>query len=389
MIRTGVCVIAVVLIWVCVFAWASGLDWRTPFMTRTGIDLPAADFHIVTGSGANGVQDLAIEGPGDDGSALQTARIGVRAEDFPILRYSFENFPRTLELSFVFRRADAPDEVQAITVPWPGDGECVVDMRRFPAWHGEIIELGFAQFATGQLVPASIAFRPFRLRSVQLSSLSWAGAVLAVRAGWFGYTPWALASINALDSESAASLPLLGTTVTGSALALLVASIGLRWRKQRALRAAVMLVAATWLLFDAHWLRDLAAKHRLTESLYAQRTPAERERLAPNEDLTFIAAQTRDWLTLQHITSRVFVAADTSHNFFRMMYLLLPHNVAALFYLGDAPLPADTLILLYGTKQWIYDAEHGAILGRGRAYQVVPVFGSGGAQLYRTVSATP
>jgi hypothetical protein len=387
MIRSGICAIAVVLIWVCAFGWASGLGWRTPLAARERIDLPAGDFHIVTGSGAAGERNLAVDGPGDDGSALQTARIGVNAGDFPILRYTFENFPRTLELSLVFRRAAAPDEVQAITVPWPGDGQRVVDMRRFPAWRGQIIELGFAQFATGQLVPASVAFQPFRLRSVQLSSLSWTGAMLALCTDWFGYTPWALASINALGSETTAPLPLLGTAVTGATLALVAAAIGLRWRKQRALHAAVMLGAATWVLLDVDWLHDLAAKHRLTESLYAQRTQAERERLAPNEDLTFIAGQTRDWLALQHVTSRVFVAADTSHNFFRMMYLLLPHNVAALFYLGDAPLPVDTLILLYGSKQWIYDAEHGAILGRGRVYPVVPVFGSGGAQLYRTVSA--
>ena len=134
MIRTLLGAVAVVVLWLCALGWMRGLDWRTPWLPSSRVDLPAPDFQVVTGTGELQASALLIAAAGDDGSSLQTVRIGVRAEDFPILRYRFDNFPRTLELSLIFRRDDAPTEVQAFTVPWPGDGERTIDLRAFPAW---------------------------------------------------------------------------------------------------------------------------------------------------------------------------------------------------------------------------------------------------------------
>jgi hypothetical protein len=387
-IRTLVCAVAIVALWLCALGWVCELDWRTPWLPGSRVDLPARDFQVVTGTGELEAGALRIATTGDDGSTLQTAHIGVRAVDFPILRYRFDHFPRTLELSLIFRRDDASAEVQAFTVPWPGDGERTIDLRAFPAWHGQIIELGFAQFATGQLVPASVAFAPFALDGVELSSLSWSGVLAALRTDWFGYTPWALAAVNNLGRGSALP-PMLA--VPGALLLAIGVAVLAMWRlRRRFWRPLIVAIVAAWLVLDVFWLQNLSAKHALTDTLYARKSWEERERLAPAEDLTFIAEQTRNWLALQHVSSRILVAADTSHNFFRVIYLLLPHNAAALFDMGNAPVPADTLILLFGNnKQWMYDATHGAIFGRGRIYPVEPVYGSGGAQVYRTKSAAP
>jgi hypothetical protein len=387
-IRTLVCAVAVLALWLCALGWVCGLDWHTAVLPSTRVELPARDFQVVSGTGELAANGLRIAAAGDDGSTLQTIHIGVRAEDFPILRYRFGSFPRTLELSLIFRRDDATAEVQAFTVPWPGDGERTIDLRTFPAWHGQIIELGFAQFATGQLVPASVAFAPFALDRVELSSLSWAGVLEALRTDWFGYTPWALAAVNNLGRGSA--LPLNAAVPASLLLALGAVALLTWWPRRRLLRPLMVAIVAAWLVLDLFWLQNLSAKQALTGTLYARKSWEERERLAPAEDLTFIAEQTRNWLALEHVSSRILVAADTSHNFFRVIYLLLPHNAAALFDIGDAPVPADTLILLFGNnKQWMYDADHGAIYGRGRVYPVEPVYGSGGAQVYRTKSAAP
>jgi len=387
-IRALVCAVAIVVLCLCALGWILGLNWRTPWVPGSRVDLPARDFQVVTGTGELQASALRIAAAGDDGSTLQTVRIGIRAEDFPILRYRFDDFPRTLELSLIFRRDDAPAEVQAFTVPWPGDGERTIDLRALPAWHGQIIELGFAQFATGQLVPASVAFAPFVLDRVELSSLSWSGVLGALRTDWFGYTPWALAAVNNLGRGSA--LPPVAAVPGALLLALGVVALATRRRRRHLRRAVMVAIVAAWLVLDVFWLQDLTAKHALTDALYARKSWEERERLAPAEDLTFIAEQTRNWLALEHVSSRILVAADTSHNFFRVIYLLLPHNAAALFDIGDAPVPADTLILLFGNnKQWMYDAERSAIFGRGRVYPVEPVYGSGGAQVYRTKSAAP
>ena len=388
MIWRSLCATAGILVLVGLFAAATGLDWHAPLLPRERVALPADDFRIITGTGTVSADALAVTAAGDEGSALQTASVGVRAENLPILSYTFEHFPRTLELSLVFRRADAPGEVQAVTIPWPGDGATAVDLRRFPAWHGEITELGFGQFATGQLVPGSVAFAPFRLRSAQLSSPSWSGAWRTQCSDWFGYRPWALSSINSLNSAAAVvAQPVIAVVAVLVFMAAVVAA-GARWRR-RSLWAAALAAAGGWILLDGWWLHNFASKHALTETLYARRSPNERERLAPGEDLTFIAMQTRDWLAAQHESSRLLVAADTAHNFFRLIYLLLPHDTAALYYVGGAQVPAGTLILLYGSSQWEYDAAAGVIRGQGGAWPVVPVYSSGGARLYRATGAPP
>ena len=150
-----------------------------------------------------GVEDdtaLRIGAIGDDGNALQSIALdGLRAEDFSTLRYRFEGFPRTLELSLVFRRADAPDDVQVVTVPWPGDGWRSLNLHQVPGWHGQITELGFAENATPQVVPESVAFRPFRFDGAELWSPSWRGRFAALYTSWFGYTPWTLLSRILLD----------------------------------------------------------------------------------------------------------------------------------------------------------------------------------------------
>jgi len=388
MIRRIACAAAIVAIWAGLFGWAAGLQWHTPLWSRATLTVAGRDFHAVMGVAAEDADGLRVSEAGNDGSALQTTQLDVRAENFPLLRYRFQDFPRTLELSLLFRRADAPADVHAVTLPWPGDGWCTVDLRGVSAWHGQIIELGFAQFATGQLVPASVAFQPFRFDAAELTPASWAGVLAAQRTIWFGYAPWALRAINALGHQLDAipALPLAGLAAACSVLALGAVALILRWTKRRILHTALMTAALLWAALDLCWLQDLHAKHALTETLYAGKTWDERERLAPNEDLTFVASQAREWLAAHATGQRVLVAADTSYIFFRLLYELLPQNAGALFYAFDAALPKNSLIVLYGDSQWRYYPDSHSINGRGRTFAVEPVFSSGGARIYRTRS---
>ena len=191
MTRRGVCAIAVVLIWVCAFAWVSGLDWRTPFTAREHVVLSAGDFYIVTGTGTAGARGLTIDGPGSDGGALQIAGIG------------------------------------------------------------------------------------------------------------------------------------------------------------------------------------------------GQKSPEEHARLAPDEDLAFTASRTRVWLSAQPYGQRVFVAADTAYEYFRLIYLLLPRNAAALFYVGDAVLPHGE------DKQWKYYPELGLLNGRDKSHLVGPAFTDSGVRIFRVTGEKP
>jgi hypothetical protein len=338
------------------------------------------------GAGAEDGDALHIGAIGDDGNSMQVHALDhLRARDFPILRYRFEGFPRTLELALIFRRADEPGDVHAISVPWPGPGTRAVDLRSVDEWRGDIIEIGFAEFATGQLVPASEGFRPFRFDSAQLCSLSWRDGLMALRAAWFGYRPWALMSISALVSDrgtSGTGSPLLAL-IALAALGVLVLALALRWPWRYVLGRVALLGALLWFALDMRWLADLSARHSLTERVYAGRPWEERQRLQPDENVAQIAESVRGWLGGNPSAQRLLVEADSDYVYLRLMYLLLPRNVGLLQRLNSATPPPDTLILLYASSHWVYDAAHGVLRGAAKSFPVDPVFEAVDAHLYR------
>lgn len=392
MIRRIACAIVLALVWILVLGWAAGLSWNTPLQPARSKTLAGDAFRVVLGAGVQDEGALRIGAVGDDGNALQSIALdGIRAADYPILRYRFEGFPRTLELSLVFRRADAPQDVHSITIPWPGAGARTVDLRKLPEWRGEIVEVGFVEYATAQLVPPSVAFAPFRFDRIELASPSWRGGLAALYTSWFAYAPWGLRAINTLVSANAvfgAASP-MPALVLGMSISVLVLALFLRWPWRRMLRGAGVAAVVLWLGLDARWLRDFDARHALTEHLYSGKDWDERLRLLPDQDLAFMAAQVGNWLDSQPPGQRLLVAADSNYAFLRLIYLLLPHDAALLQLAGDAPLPPGSLILLYASSQWRYDGTREAIVGGSHAYPADPVFESGLAHVYRLRSGAP
>ena len=392
MIRRVACAAALALVWIVVLGLAGGLSWNTPLTPARTKVLRGDAFRVVLGAGVQDAGTLRVGAIGDDGNALQSTVLdGIRAAAYPILRYRFDGFPQTLELSLVFRRADSPQDVHSITIPWPGSGWQTVDLRELPAWRGDIVELGFVEYATAQLVPPSVAFVPFRFDRVELAALSWRGGLGALYTAWFAYVPWALQSVSALVPDratfgTASPVPAL---VPGMLLSVLVLAAILRWPWRRALRGAGIAALVLWAGLDMRWLRDLAARHALTEHLYADKTWGERQHLLPDQDLAFMASQVGGWLDSQPPGQRLLVAADSNYAFLRLIYLLLPHDVALLQLAGAAPLPPGSLVLLYASSQWRYDEARGAIVGARRDYPADPVFESGLAHVYRLRSSAP
>jgi hypothetical protein len=391
-IRRVGCAVALALAWIVVLGWAAGMSWRTPLRPASTRSFAGETFRVVLGAGVQDDGALRVGAVGGDGNALQSVTLGgIRAADYPFLSYRFEDFPRTLELSLVFRRADSAQDVHSITIPWPGAGWRTVDLRRLPEWRGDIVELGFAEYATAQLVPPSVAFAPFRFDRVELASPSWRGGVSALHTAWFAYLPWALQSISALVPDratfgTASPVPAL---VAGVLLSALVLAVLLRWPWRRTLRAAGIAAALLWMALDARWLHDFNARHALTEHLYAGKSWDDRLQLLPDQDLAFMAAQVGDWLDSQPAGQRLLVAADSNYAFLRLIYLLLPHDVALLQLAGAAALPPDSLVLLYASTRWRYDPQRGAIVGGLRDYPADPVFESGLVHVYRLRSGSP
>ena len=182
--------------------------------------------------------------------------------------------------------------MQTLALPYH-DGAVTVDLHAMtPAWRGEITELGFAEYATAQLVPPSIAFRPFRLLQARLDSPAWSALPRMLRHAWFGYQPWSLASINVVGTatDPNASMP---ATCWSSARCCPRRLPLLRWSRPQSLRAALVAGAPAWVALGSALARRPSSKHQLTESIYAGKSWQERARLQPDEDIAGFAQLAR------------------------------------------------------------------------------------------------
>jgi len=387
--RSLLLALALIAVWLLVLGTAAGVPWSAPLSARATTSLNGQDFRPLVGAGVEDGTALGIGAIATDGYALQTTSLDrLRAADLPILRYHFEDFPRTLELVLVFRRADAPEDVQTVALPWHGDGGVAFDLRTATeAWRGEIIELGFAEYATSQLVPPSIAFRPFRLVSARLQSPAWNAAPALLRSGWLGYRPWSQAAVNAVaqGAEGATSMPLTLALGAGMTFAVL-AWLRREWRGQL-LRLALVLAALAWVVLDLRGLDDLWAKHSLTTSIYSGKSWQERARLQPDEDVAGFAQLARQQSSSPGAGQRVLVASDSVYKMLRLIYFLLPLNTAPLeTAIADASpssFPADTLIVICADTSWQYDGAASMLRSGAKAVPVTPLFVGGELGIYR------
>jgi len=287
----------------------------------------------------------------------------------------------------VFRRADAPDDVQSVLLPWPRSGTATVDVRRLTGeWRGEIIEIGFAESATAQLVPPSVAFRPFRLVRLQLASPAWNELPRLLWSNWFGYEPWSQSSINAVGSALGdnASMPLV--LVIAALLTLAIIALFLGSSPRRLAAGALIAGAAIWVTLDLRWLDQLFARHGLAQTLYSGKSWQERARLQPDENIAAYADLARQQLR-DIAAQRVLVASDSTYTLLRLIYFLLPANVVPLeTALETTPVdawPADLAIVLCASRQWSYD-EADASLHRGaQRVPATPVFIGSDVRIYR------
>ncbi|MEP6940490.1 MAG: hypothetical protein ABI846_12070 [Rudaea sp.] len=389
MIRGVVFAIALVAIWLGVFALTAGLPWDAPLNSGKRLTLEGRDFLVRSGTGKLGARGLEISAFGADGTALQTARLGrARSEQTPILRYRISDFPKTLELALIFRRSDAPEDVQSISLPAPILPEAAVDLTRLPQWHGEILEVGFAEYAAGQVVaPDNAQFAPFRIERVSLQARSWSEIFPRLLSDWFGYRPWALLSISALGPQLE-TLPTSSMTVAigiGGVLSLLAGWLTLGWSKRRLLQASCVTALGAWLLLDLRWLDDFLSKHRVIETLYADKSWEERAKIQPDDD-TLRAAAELSKFAAEVGAKRILVTGDSQYTTLRLVYFLLPLNAAPMVsVLAASPggiVPADTLIAVLGNDAK-YDAEKHSLQVAATTLSVVPVHEQGALRVYR------
>lgn len=355
-------VLAVLASWSILLLWAARIEFGSPFFAAEQREFPGDDFTAVFGAGTADSDRLRVTSASADFTSLQSlAPADLDAASFPTLRYRFQNFPRTLELSLVFRSTESAEDI-AISLPWPGEGTNTFDLSQIPQWQGHIVELGFAEFPVAQLVPPSEGFRPFELVEAGLWSRSWRGDLAALSTDWLGAWSWTQRSVHALgrdtDTPRARSLLLCVAIALGVALAWLALLIG--WRTPTFATAGLGVAIAAWLALDIVWQAGLWGRLQTTRAVYAPLDWSEREHTVADTEVVAAADDLKTMLSGEAASSRILVYADGNNGYelLRFVWHALPLNVAVYAYasfVGGA-LPERTLIVFYRSDAWRTDA---------------------------------
>jgi hypothetical protein len=367
--RRALFALAIVLSAAAILLWAAGVEWSSPFSTDQVRHWNGSDFRVVMGGAAQDEDRLRIGAVGDSRTALQSVALnGLEASEYQILRYRFEQFPHTLELSLVFRQADE-DDVTVVSLPWPGDSEAVFDLGSVPEWKGRIVELAFAEYPTPQVVPPMQGFRPFTLVDAALSARSWRGDLAALMTDWLGYWPWSQRSVHALgrDTDTPRAQSLVLSIVLLIAVIAFWSALLLKLRGVHLLQVVTALAIGGWLLLDLQWHAGLRWRYSATTDLYAAYDWPQREQHAADSDILASAVDIKAALRDLPENTRVLVHSDSAFSLLRMIYHLLPMNVAvfaqAMEAAGASPLPNGTFIIIYQAEDWTYDAARRVLRG--------------------------
>ena len=378
--------------WLLLLVLAAGASLHGPLQPERRLRHTGSEFAVIAGAGA-GIEgerllDIAAIGSGRMGVQSLTFEQPIDARAFTLLRYRWRAFPRTLELSFMFRRTDAPGDVHTITLPPAGRFPAYFDLSDVPAWDGSISEIGFAQYPTAQLVPDDVAIDPFALAEVELWTPSWRGSLGALATDWLAYRPWALMSISALGPDAPwphkpSAVVVLVIGLTGTAL-LVRALPGRRVHGLGALLCVALAIA--WVLLDLRWLREFEQRHALTRQIHGGHSWAERALLVPDRPLAAAADRVRALHANVAGAPRLLVAADNPYSTLRLAYHLLPLNAAPAAALASqrraAGFGAPTWLIAYEASTWTHDEATGVLAGPGVELHAQSLFDDGALRVY-------
>ncbi len=365
--RNWVFAIAVVSSWALLAAWAAGLHWSEPLFAQNRLSFDGNRFRPVIGSGDAHDAHLRVSAVGPHATNLQSiAGLHLRASDFSLLRYQFADLPRTLEVSFVFRRTDQPDDVHAVSLPWPGKRKAGFDLRQVAMWRGTISEIGFAEYPTPLLAPPELGFRPFNLSSAALWSPSWRGDLDALVADWFGDWPWSQRSVHALgrDSDSMRGTSVVLFVALAGSCVVLWAIVLLGLRSRRLMLCAAIAAAAGWLALDLRWQSGLGWRLSAARDVYASQSWTQREHLVADSAVQSAAERVAGALRREPEQTRILVQSASTYSLLRLIWHLAPRNAAvyAQARASGVALPPGTVIVVYDDDNWRLAPHHAALL---------------------------
>lgn len=389
LIRPLLALLALSVWWLLVLGWAARVSPSDPWLPSAQITRSGSDALSVFGVTVADPKGARVNALGPRNLALQSFkfRTPIAAEDFSVLHYRILDFPHSLELALIFRRADLPADVISVSLPWPGPNGASIDLGQIEQWQGEIVEIGFSEFPAAHVASMQLPFQPFVVAGIQLESRSWSGLLHALRTDWLAYMPWSQRSINALGRgqrlpQPRAILPVVALGLAGSVL-LLWGILRLRSRVH-ALQIGALVIVAGWLLIDARWMWVLAQRQQSTQSLYAGKDWDQRKSLQMDADLMAFAARISAMVEAMGKQTKVLLWSWSSFDEGRLAYHLRPLNVAVL-YPGTRPdLSKPVLLVIDDRKgQWEYSTASGELRGPSWRFVAQRIYQQGKFGLYR------
>ena len=371
MTRAVLAGVAIVL-WLCLLlVMAAGLHLGDPWRAHQQSDLSGSTLGVIAGQATANSDGLVVSELGQYAQGLQSWQLAepLDAAQFPLLRYTVHDFPRSLELALIFRTAEHPEDVASVSLPWQGDGGSAVDLSRLPGWQGQVIEIGFSEYPMPSVAPPDMPFHPFTLGGAKLESRSLRGQWQVLMSDWFAWQPWSMRSINAVRSASARpwqrSLPLILFLAVAGSLLLLSLFRVLRGRSQL-LRLALALLVLAWLMLDFRWLGQLQRNNMASHELYQGKPWAERSGMVSDSPLQARAEHMRSTLAQQKPGVHVLVWSPSQTDSIRLGYFLRPYNVASLFPgMQPGSVPDGNLLLVDNADMsWTWDSRR-SLLQRG------------------------
>jgi hypothetical protein len=316
--------------------------------------LEGAEFAALAGGQIDG-DGLAITTADENYGALLVRSVEIAdAAQWPVLRYRFDSLAPSLEVAFLYRRADSPNDVRTVNLTRARTATGTIDLSRENDWRGAITEIGFAVYPVTQSVPPEQAFRPFVLRGAEFWSPSWTGRAAAVATEWSGRRAWSLMSISALGPDNGAvrsRSPVLLLTL-GLAFTLLLLTQFTPTTTSRTARVIFVAVAVAWVLLDLRWTLSFADRHAATRQVYAPLDWPQRQQQLADADVLAAAQSVRQALRDDGADpDKVRLLVDAKSDFLRarLVYHLAPARTGPLNLTGWRIATAETGPIYFAT----------------------------------------
>ena len=268
---------------------------------------------------------LHLAGLSQDGRAIVTRFISLKASDYPFVEYTIKKLHPGAIVYLIWKTAENPENVSRARLHASGNEVTTLGLANDNHWEGSITELGFDIY--GDLRDEALIISSLRV-------LPYSPAVLlaTIWSEWTTFEAWDQTSINRLRGvPSSAILSPSVAMAAWAGLALLCLGVFSLVTKAHNPVAYLAVIFIPWIALDLFWQDRLSMQLTETKFLFQGKSQHERHLADMDSDLYRYAQHIKSEV-LPDPDARVFLLHDNEgerHNYRRLrtQFHLLPHNI--------------------------------------------------------------